>query len=65
MDRSPHHLGSIILNPFTGTYAVNEQVCYEPRSEHFFVSFRKLGVKGNELEGLRNGHWRFHEAELR
>lgn len=58
-------IGSIILNPFTGTYAVNELVCYEPRSEQVFVSFSKLGVKGNVLEGLRNGHWRFHEAELR
>lgn len=26
-------IGSIVLNPFTGTYAVHDLVCYEPRSE--------------------------------
>ena len=58
-------IGSIVLNPFTGTYAVNDLVCYEPRSEQVFVSFSKLGVKGDVLDGLRHGHWRFREAELR
>lgn len=58
-------IGSIVLNPFTGVYAVHDLVCHEPRSEQVFVSFSKLGVKGNVLDGLRHGHWRFREAELR
>lgn len=47
-----------------GTYAINP-LCYEPRSDQVFVSFSKLGVKGNVLEGLRHGHRRFRGAELR
>ncbi|MEX1132593.1 MAG: DUF748 domain-containing protein [Flavobacteriales bacterium] len=58
-------IGSIVLNPFTGTYAVHDLVCYEPRSEQVFVSFNKLGVKGNLIDGFRNAHWRFRNAELR
>jgi hypothetical protein len=58
-------IGSIRLNPFNGTYAVHDLVCYEPRSEQVFVSFAKLGIKGSVIDGLRNAHWVFHDAELR
>ncbi|MBX2978607.1 MAG: DUF748 domain-containing protein [Flavobacteriales bacterium] len=58
-------IGSIVLNPITGTYAVHDLVCFEPRSEQVFISFNKLGVKGDVLDGFRKGHWRFHDAELR
>lgn len=58
-------IGSIVLNPFTGTYAVHDLVCYEPRSGQVFVSFEKLGVKGDLIDGFRNAHWRFRDAELR
>jgi hypothetical protein len=58
-------IGTIVLNPFTGVYAVYDLVCYEPRSEEVFVSFSKLGVKGSVVDGLRNAHWEFREAELR
>ncbi len=58
-------IGSIVLNPFTGVYAVHDLVCHEPGSEEVFVSFSKLGVKGHLIDGLRNGHWRFRDAELR
>ncbi len=58
-------IGSILLNPFTGTYAVHGLVCHEPRDTTVFVRFSKLGVKGDVLHGLRSGHWHFHDAELR
>jgi hypothetical protein len=58
-------IGSIVLNPFTGTYAVHDLVCHEPRDSTLFVSFGKLGVKGDVVRGLRTGHWRFRDAELR
>ncbi|MFN3874519.1 MAG: DUF748 domain-containing protein, partial [Flavobacteriales bacterium] len=58
-------IGSIVLNPFTGVYAVNGLTCYEPGSDTVFVAFRKLGVKASLLEGWRTGAWRFSEAELR
>lgn len=58
-------IGSIVLNPFTGEYAVNGLVCHEPASDTVFVRFSKLGVKADLLEGYRNGVWRLREAELR
>lgn len=58
-------IGSIVLNPFTGVYAVNSLTCYEPRSDTVFVAFRKLGVKGDLLRAWRKGEWRFRDAELR
>lgn len=58
-------IGSIILNPFTGVYAVNGFTCYEPNSDTVFVAFRKLGVKADLLAGWREGEWRFRDAELR
>ncbi|MCW5899774.1 MAG: DUF748 domain-containing protein [Flavobacteriales bacterium] len=58
-------IGSIVLNPFSGVYAVHGFTSYEPRSEQVFVSFSKLGVKGDVVHGLRTGEWRFREAELR
>lgn len=58
-------IGYIILNPFTGTYAVHDLVCHEPDGGTVFVSFDKLGVKGDLIDGFRNNHWRFRDAELR
>lgn len=58
-------IGSIVLNPFTGVYAVNSLTCYEPASDTVFVSFGKLGVKGDLLHAWRRGEWRFRDAELR
>lgn len=58
-------IGRIVLNPFTGTYSVNEFTCYEPKSDQVFVSFKKLGVKADLIAGYREGVWRFRNAELR
>lgn len=58
-------IGRIVLNPFTGVYAVSDFVCHEPQSEQVFVRFEKLGVKGSVVDGLMNDHWSFREAELR
>lgn len=58
-------IGSIVLNPFTGVYAVNRFTCYEPGSDTVFVSFAKMGVKADLVAGWRNGRWRFKDAELR
>ena len=58
-------IGSIVLNPFTGVYAVNNLVCYETKSDVVFVRFEKLGVKADLLDGYRKGLWHFREAELR
>lgn len=59
------HIGSIVLNPLTGEYSVNDFVCYEPSSDTVFIRFRKLGVHADVLSGYRNGDWRFRNAELR
>lgn len=58
-------IGSIVLNPFSGVYAVNRLVCYEPKSEVVFLRFDKLGVKADLIDGYRKGIWHFREAELR
>lgn len=58
-------INSIVLNPFTGVYAVNGLVCYEPKSDVVFVRFDKLGVKADLLDGYRKGIWHFREAEMR
>lgn len=58
-------IGSIVLNPFTGVYAVHDLVCFEPRNDQVFVSFSKLGIKGSVLDGLLNERWSFRDAELR
>lgn len=58
-------IGSIVLNPFSGVYAVTDLTCYEPQSDRIFVSFRKLGVKADLWSGYRTGNWRFRQAELR
>lgn len=58
-------IGSIVLNPFTGVYAVTGLVCYEPKSDVVFVRFDKLGVKADLLDGYSKGIWHFREAELR
>ncbi|HRH37051.1 MAG TPA: DUF748 domain-containing protein, partial [Flavobacteriales bacterium] len=58
-------IGSIVLQPFTGVYAVKDFTCYEPKSDVVFVRFAKLGVKADVWDGYRKGHWHFREAELR
>lgn len=58
-------IGRIVLNPFTGVYAVTDFVCHEPQSDQVFVRFGKLGVKGSVVDGLMNDQWNFREAELR
>jgi hypothetical protein len=58
-------IGSIVLNPFTGVYAVNGFACFEPNSDTVFVSFRKLGVKAGLIRALRTGEWHLSDAELR
>ncbi len=58
-------IGSIVLNPFSGVYAVKDFTCYEPQSDQVFISFQKLGVKADLWSGYRTGNWRFWQAELR
>jgi hypothetical protein len=54
----------IVLNPFTFTYGVHGFTCYEPKSEHVFVSWEELSVKADLLSGWRNNAWRFRKARL-
>ncbi|MEZ4807972.1 MAG: DUF748 domain-containing protein [Flavobacteriales bacterium] len=57
-------IGSIVLNPFTFTYAVNNVTCYEPGSEQVFVSWKRVGVRADLLDGFRNNDWRFRGLRL-
>ncbi len=52
-------IGSIILNPFTFRYGVNDVTCYEPKSDEVFVSWADISVRSNLWAGFRAGHWRF------
>lgn len=57
-------IGSLILNPFTGTFAVHELSCTEVKSEARFVAWRKAAVKWDLWALWNDGHWRFHAIEL-
>lgn len=57
-------IGNIILNPFTGTFAVNGLTCSERGSEARFVAWQHASVKWDLWALWNNGHWRFHAIEL-
>ncbi|QQR88072.1 MAG: DUF748 domain-containing protein [Flavobacteriales bacterium] len=57
-------IGNLILNPFTGTFAINELTCTEPRSDARFVAWRKASVKWDLWALWDKNHWRFHTIEL-
>lgn len=57
-------IGSLVLNPFTGTFAVNGMSCTEPQSEVRFVAWRKAAVKWDLWALWNHDHWRFHTIEL-
>ncbi|MCB0758084.1 MAG: hypothetical protein KDC01_06465, partial [Flavobacteriales bacterium] len=50
-------INSIILNPFTFTYAVNGVKCSEPGSDETFVSWKRIAVKSDLWDGFQNNHW--------
>ncbi|TXI83064.1 MAG: DUF748 domain-containing protein [Flavobacteriales bacterium] len=57
-------IGSIVLNPLTFRYAVNEVVCYEPQSDEVFVSWSEISVRSNLWAGFRANHWRFRGLRI-
>ena len=57
-------IGRIVLNPFSGVYAVDRFTCTEPGTDTVFVRFDRLSVKADVITGLRTGRWGFKEARL-
>lgn len=57
-------IGRIVLNPFTGVYAITDLVCREPGTDAVFVSWSRLSVNARVIHGLRTGMWRFDDAQL-
>lgn len=57
-------INSIILNPFTFTYAVNGVKCSEPGSDETFVSWKRIAVKSDLWNGFQNKHWRFRKLRV-
>lgn len=57
-------IGSLVLNPFTGTFAVNGLACSEPDGAARFVAWQRASVKWDLWALWNDGHWRFHNIEL-
>jgi hypothetical protein len=57
-------IGRIVLNPFSGVYAVDRFTCTEPGTDTVFVRFDRLSMKADVIAGLRTGRWGFKEARL-